>query len=411
MALAAACQQSVPPTTVKAEPTRSAPDVVTEEPELATLLRTDPALAALLDDAKRRRIQVLLAIPREDDGKASLSRLEYRVDAEYVYPASAVKLVVAAAAAQKAEELHAELTTPLRIFEREGARLKTVKTTLAEEMDKALLISDNDSHNRLYEFVGGEELGERIAAMGLTSTRLVHRLGDSGEKKSYAFDLLLSKRAPTSVAQRIGFQPPPLDPIDRVEVGSSHLNDKGELVATPMSFAEKNRMSIRDLQSVLIALMRPELSEGVDLHLSRRMRSELVATIGSLPSERGFPRSLDDANKPLYGAISNALPGHKVRVYGKDGRAYGFTIECSYVVDETTHRSMFVAAAIYANDNGTLNDDRYQYDDIAEPFITHLGEVTARAFLADNADEGQSSGGVANETRAKVTARFARASR
>lgn len=82
--------------------------------------------------------------------------------------------------------------------------------------------------------------------------------------------------------------------------------------------------------------------------------------------------------RPLLGAVSAALPGHVIRVFGKGGRAYGFTVENSYVVDETTNRSVFVSATIYANDNETINDDRYEYETVADPFIGHLGRVIAR---------------------------------
>jgi hypothetical protein len=79
--------------------------------------------------------------------------------------------------------------------------------------------------------------------------------------------------------------------------------------------------------------------------------------------------------------LVSELPGHDIRVYGKGGRAYGFTVDSSYVVDATTDRSAFVAATIYTNDNDTLNDDCYEYATIADPFITTLGRFVARSFL------------------------------
>src|SRR5688572_31963618 len=77
-------------------PPKAAPPPPPEEkaapPELEPLLRTDPELASMLDDAARRRMQVLVAVPRKDEkGKTSLLRVGYRADSEYFYPASAVK--------------------------------------------------------------------------------------------------------------------------------------------------------------------------------------------------------------------------------------------------------------------------------------------------------------------------------
>jgi hypothetical protein len=50
------------------------------------------------------------------------------------------------------------------------------------------------------------------------------------------------------------------------------------------------------------------------------------------------------------------------------------------VVDATTKRSAFVAAVIYANDNETMNDDRYEYAAVAEPFMAGLGRLVVRTL-------------------------------
>lgn len=367
--------------------TPAATDDVREESDadLEMLLRRDPVVAALVDDARRRRVQVLVAVPCEDEaGRPTLRRSGFRVDAEYFYPASAVKLAVAVAAAQKLNELQADPTTRLRIIEREGARTRTIETTLADEVERSLVVSDNEAHNRLFELVGRDELGERIAGLGLGSTRIVHRLGDPGEGKQYAFELALQGKDSAPIAQRLGFEARPV-PIEGTLVGTSYVDESGRFVASPMSFEDKNRMSLRDLQDLLVAVVRPELSDGIDLRLAPRTRTEIATTLGLLPSQSRraqYPHSLDDVNRPLLGAAQAAVPGHRVRVFGKGGRAYGFSVENSYVADETTGRSVFVAAVVYANDNGTLNDDRYEYEAVADPFIARVGKLVAQSFLA-----------------------------
>src|SRR5688572_29586379 len=64
------------------------PEEKASPPELEPLLRTDSELAAMLADAPRRRMQVLVAVPRKDEkGKTTLLRVGYRADSEYFYPA------------------------------------------------------------------------------------------------------------------------------------------------------------------------------------------------------------------------------------------------------------------------------------------------------------------------------------
>ena len=117
------------------------------------------------------------------------------------------------------------------------------------------------------------------------------------------------------------------------------------------------------------------VEEAPELAKDRRERWWRLVSSGTRWSRAEFG---DDAS-----AVAAALPGDRIRVHGKGGRAYGFTIECSYVTNETTGRSVFVAAVVYANDNDVLNDDRYPYGDVADPFVARLGRVVARAFLAE----------------------------
>ena len=44
-------------------------------------------------------------------------------------------------------------------------------------------------------------------------------------------------------------------------------------------------------------------------------------------------------------------------------------------------RAVFVAAVIYTNNDGVLNDDRYEYDAIGRPFMAELGRLVANEWL------------------------------
>eukprot|EP01018_Ginkgo_biloba_P014895 Gb_40174 [translate_table: standard] len=81
------------------------------------------------------------------------------------------------------------------------------------------------------------------------------------------------------------------------------------------------------------------------------------------------------------------LPGlsrvcHKgsLRIYNKGGRAYGFSIDNAYVFDIESGRSFFLSAVIYTNANGILNDDIYEYEEVADRVMADLAEVVARAL-------------------------------
>jgi hypothetical protein len=74
-------------------------------------------------------------------------------------------------------------------------------------------------------------------------------------------------------------------------------------------------------------------------------------------------------------------PGERVESTGKIGRAYGFSIENSFVRNPANGRAVFVTAVIYTNEDGILNDDKYEYMTVADPFFADLGELVARRWL------------------------------
>jgi hypothetical protein len=359
--------------------------------ELETLLRGDKELATFLDDAERRRLQVLVAIPDEDTG---LRRLGFRVDAEYFYPASAVKLCAAFGAVEKLDEIRssrmsrtASLDTRMRFVDGEGRSRRVLTTTLRTELEKSLVLSDNEAHNRVFDFVGRAELAMRLSRAGLRSARIAQHLGrEVDDGPAPVIDMVMPGRRSVPIAQRTDFELPPAP--SQLLVGVSHVDATGRVVAGPMDFAAKNIISLRELQYLLIAIARPDLADrGKPLLPNNDDRKKLLEILGMLPSELG-PKSrrpsqgVDALYKPMHLSIVNALPNERIRVHGKGGRALGFSVESVYAVNESTKRSLFITATIYANDNETLNDDRYEYETVASPFMTRLGHVLARAYLS-----------------------------
>lgn len=83
---------------------------------LARCART-PAFREVLSHPERFRVQALLSEVdgRLGDGGRTLNRFGYRCDAEHIYPASAVKVCVAAAALVRLRELAACLPPPHRL--------------------------------------------------------------------------------------------------------------------------------------------------------------------------------------------------------------------------------------------------------------------------------------------------------
>ena len=65
----------------------------------------------------------------------------------------------------------------------------------------------------------------------------------------------------------------------------------------------------------------------------------------------------------------NSTPGERIEITAKIGRAYGFTVENSYLRNPRNGRAVFVTAVLYTNTDGILNDDKYDYATVADPFF------------------------------------------
>ena len=376
---------------------------VRDEGSLAGWLGEPPGhFARLLADPARYRLEILVSAVDEEPTGRSLRSFGYRVDAEYEYPASAIKLLMAAAALRSLEELGQSSGKPLGIdtplglcvgaqtscaVMRDPGNPDGGHITIAHEIRKMLLVSDNAAFGRLYDLVGHRALNERMGEWGLASVRLRHRMG-GGEREglsSPALDFLLPDGALSIPARQSDLRLAPTAATGLL-VGRAHVDERGKLQGQPRDFADRNYASLADLQRVLVALVEPGLDRGPALGLSEEHRRFLLEVLGADPRTMANPRTAEERHaearfRPLLAGLGRVLERGELDYLGKAGRAYGFVVENAYLRNRKTGRALFVTAAIYADTNDVVNDDDYDYDTVAEPFMRDLGELLARKLL------------------------------
>lgn len=76
----------------------------------------------------------------------------------------------------------------------------------------------------------------------------------------------------------------------------------------------------------------------------------------------------------MYGGGAKKIPSH-IRIFNKVGDAYGFLTDAAYIVDFNNNIEFLLSATIYTNENQTFNDNLYEYDEIALPFLENLGQA------------------------------------
>jgi hypothetical protein len=289
------------------------------------------------------------------------------------------------------------IDTPLRfeplfedqkIEEADPSNVGKKTITVGHEIRKLFLVSDNDSFNRLYDLVGHKELNQSMWAAGLSSVRIRHRLSvsrsPSDNLRTRRVEFLLGDSTSIDVPERTSDLALDLNTEGGVDVGEGYFQG-GSLKHSPMSFADKNRISLVDLQDLHVMILRPDVrlpeKKGLDLgdsdreFLKKAMSEYAAESTNPVYDEATHP---DDYVKFLLHGLMRVAPKQDLVIYDKVGLAYGFTVENAYVVNKRTGKSFFLTATLYTNDDGILNDDQYGYDAIAFPFWRDLGEVIAR---------------------------------
>lgn len=376
--------------------------------DLDAALRRRPTTAKVLERRSEHRLQALVSEVEFVDGKARIARVhEVGRDAEYVYPASAIKLLGAIAAVRRMELLQKDLPTltldtPLSfepLFDGETAwradagNLDGGTVTLRHEVRKLFLVSDNQAYNRCFDYAGRDALHELCAAAGLETVRALHRLSVARTEEQNreaprilwrdgdgAWRTLQEPRTATRVF-------PPLR-MRGFEVGERWVRDGAGVVEKPMDFSMKNRVSLGDLQAALAMLADPALSPAGSRgwQLTEEHRRFLFDVAAEDPAASANPRydpkvARAERYKFMLSGLARHAPREQIVYANKIGRAYGFSVENAWVQDKRSGKAFLATVAIYTNADGTLNDDRYEYEQVADPFFEELGDLLGEALL------------------------------
>ena len=341
-------------------------------------------------------------IDRAANNKPSFTHYYYNVDpAAYHYPASTVKLPVAILALQKLNELKIsglDKNTTM-VTEKEGGEQTAVyndpsapdgRPTIANYIKKIFLVSDNDAFNRLYEFLGQEYINNNLKKMGYDSAQIVHRLQlPLSEEQNRTTNPVAFYSQSGRVIYRQPRQKSRLvyDKRD-TKLGAGYVSGDS-VIRSPFDFSKKNRLNIIDLHSILTSVMFPrEVSEKHRFKLSQEDYKFLWKYMSMKPAESVFPKydsSYTDAySKFLLFGGGGRMEQPAVRIFNKEGDAYGFLTDAAYVVDAANGIEFLLTATIYSNSDGIFNDDQYDYEILGLPFLKNLGQVIYQYELTRN---------------------------
>lgn len=352
---------------------------------------------SILQNRNQHNVQIIYTqVDKGANGIAVLKHYYFNVNsARYFYPASTVKFPVSILALQRLNELKIKgLDRNATMITRQAYSGQTPvyndpttrdgKPSIAQYIKKILMVSDNDAFNRLYEFLGPEYINDQLHQRGYGDVQLLHRLSiplSPDENRHTNPVSFLDANNNILYDQPMKFTARQY--LQRSDSAGKGFIRAGQLVNEPMDFSSKNRISLEDLHTILISLIFPnKVTAASRFNITPDDRNFLLKYMSQLPTESAYPPySADTANYwpayckfLLFGSEKGALPKN-IRIFNKVGDAYGQLTDVAYVVDLDKKIEFFLSATIYCNEDGILNDDKYNYNDIGFPFMKHLGEI------------------------------------
>jgi hypothetical protein len=363
---------------------------------LENLLLSQPErFSSVMQDADKYRLQVIYTqIDRDENNRPAFTSFTHRLDSgQYFYPASTVKLPAALLALERLNRLD------IPGLDRDTSMLTKVATdtqtpaladptsptglpTIAHYVRKILLVSDNDAFNRTYEFLGQTELNESLHDKGYDNTRIFHRLEVARNFESNAATNPVSFVDGDSVIydQEAQVSDTNYEVDEPILLGRAEIVD-GKLLERPKDFSVNNEFALQDLHDVMQALIFPDdVADERRFDLAADDYEFVYRNMSGYPGESGIAEYSDPAEYPqarvkllmVGGGSAPEIPAN-IRIFNKPGEAYGFMTDCAYIVDYENGVEFLLAATLYTNDNETFNDDNYEYDEIALPFLRDLG--------------------------------------
>ena len=366
---------------------------------LKTLLTAHPELfSGILKHPTQNEVQILYTqIDRDKHNIPHFTSYSYRLNANhYFYPASTVKLPTAIFALEKLNELKIAGLSKETVMKTDSSfagETKMMEDTssvsslpsIEQYIKKILLVSDNFAYNRVYEFVGREEINRKLKKYNLTNTRIVGRLaiGDGGEnaKHTNAIDFYKGNNLIYHQPAQYDTNDYPMH-LENMVQGKGYLDRNDKPVMQPFSFEKMNVYAVADQQMVLKRLLFPEtFPKDQRFNLNPDDYTFVYHYMSMFPGESKKPAYRSPEYYPayckflFYGADSLAVINPNIRIFNKVGDSYGYDIDNAYIVDFKNRVEFMLTAVIQSNEDGIYNDNIYEYKTVCLPFLKNLGQA------------------------------------
>ena len=364
---------------------------------LENLMKQRPEMfGEIINHPNEYRLQLFYTqIDRDQYNIPHFKEYSYRLNPnEYFYPASTVKMPLAIMALDKINNLNIPGFTKSSTlyYDSIAARQETIynnpyavngKQTIEQAIKEIFLVSDNNAANRLFEFIGQENIHKKLAEKGYKDAYIRNRLelGRTQEesRQTQAIDVF-DDNGKNIYHINNQYNKEPL-PNYNTFLGNGYLNNRDSLINAPLDFSVKNRIYLNDLHHILQSVIfYDQTPKEKQFNLTKEDREFLLKWMHTLPTESQYPTYDTVDYWPAYckfmlmGSEKGPIPPN-IKIFNKVGDAYGFLLDISYIIDPVNKVEFMLSGVLYCNKDGILNDSKYDYDTIGFPFYKNIGQL------------------------------------
>jgi len=353
------------------------------------VLKSDPYLKEIIKDKEDYEIQVMLTKVNHNNTKIDFQNYQYQHDEnQYFYPASTIKLPIVVLTLKKINELRSkgsDITLKSKIIlnnvdNYSNFKLQDSITSFQNLIADIFLVSDNSASNILIDFIGYNYFNDEMQNAGFDRTYLNHKFNPDPYVNSTWQISDLDNNIISSINdnQKIIKADDKINGLDKGE--RRYFN--GEILDESLNFSEKNRFSITDMHNLIKYIFYPEIFDKAntfnlnveDYDFIRYWMSRFTyEDIGE--KFIGDEKFFETYNKFFIHGDEQSVSNEQIRVYNKIGQAYGTSIDNGLIKNYQNNVEFILTSTIYTNKNKVINDNLYEYDDIAEPFLAKLSRA------------------------------------
>ena len=242
------------------------------------------------------------------------------------------------------------------------------------------LVSDNSASNILIDFIGYNYFNHEMENAGFDKTYLNHKFNPDPYVNSTWQISDLDNNIISSINdnQKIIKADEKTNGLEKGE----RRYFKGEILDESLNFSEKNRSSITDMHNLIKYIFYPEIFDSTntfnlnveDYDFLRYWMSRFTyEDIGE--KFIGDEKFFETYNKFFIHGDEQSVSNEQIRVYNKIGQAYGTSIDNGLIKNYQDNVEFILTATIYTNKNKVINDNLYEYDDLAVPFLAKLSRA------------------------------------